>query len=257
MQNIAADAIPRDPPWTGLIPAQQVEALHRVSEALRRAGVPSLLGGAFAIGRHVGRWRGTKDVDFFLRPAERERAIEALRACGYEDFYPQQAYDRSWIFRGCCEDGGLVDLIWSIPNHVTDVDDAWFERAARFAIGGREYAAIPVEELIWIKLFVLQRDRCDWPDVINLLRRNPQTIDWERLIARIGEAEPLLAGVLQVLEWLSPNAANEFPAWVRTRFHLSERPQTLHAADEGARAALLDSRPWYAALVPEQDLMGP
>ena len=28
---------------------------------------------------------------------------------------------------------------------------------------------LPPEELIWAKLYVLQRDRSDWPDILNLL----------------------------------------------------------------------------------------
>lgn len=249
-------AVPENPAWTDLIPESQVQALREVSEYLHQAGVDPLLGGAFALGRHVGRWRGTKDIDFFLRPRERDRAIQALVAAGFSDYHSTQEYDRSWIFRAHREEA-LVDVIWTIPNHVTDVDEAWFDHAARFSLHGREYTTIPLEELIWIKLFVLQRDRCDWPDVINLLRCNAREINWERLVARIDAHAPLLLGALHVLQWLSPQVLAGVPAWVQERFHLGQVSTSRAPGEEARRAALLDSRPWYAVCVPENNLMAP
>lgn len=245
-----------DPAWTAMIPREQADALVEATSHLERAGVHALLGGAFAIGRHVGRWRGTKDIDFFVRPAQRQAAIDALLKAGFKDYHEQLAYDRSWIFRAF-RDNALIDIIWTIPNHVTDVDDEWFARAASFPFEGRRCSTVPLEELIWIKLFVLQRDRCDWPDVINLLRRNAKILDWERLIDRLDDHEPLLIAVLQVLDWLAPAVVTEFPTWVLSRFHLRERPQVLTAEEEARRAALLDSRPWYAELLSGSDVMAP
>ncbi len=244
------------PDWRELVPRDQLDTLHETAGLLGRAGVSALLGGAFAIGSHVGRWRGTKDIDFFLRERDRDAAIEAMRQAGFGDYHDQLAYDRSWIFRACRGEA-IVDMIWTIPNHVTDVDDVWFERAKPVAIDGRSYAALPLEELIWIKLFVLQRDRCDWPDVINLVRANAAQIDWERLLGRIGEHEPLLFALLHVVEWLSPAAVAKLPPWMRARFHLGERPQPRGREAEAQRVALLDSRSWYAALVPPSELMEP
>lgn len=241
--------------WTQLVAREQLDTLHATAADLRRAGVEALLGGAFAIGGHVGRWRGTKDIDYFLRPRDRDAAVAAMHRAGFTDYHDQLPYDRSWIFRACRGDA-IVDLIWTIPNHVTEVDDTWFQSAKPVVIEGRTYAALPIEELIWIKLFVLQRDRCDWPDLINLVRTNAAAIDWERLVGRVGEHEPLLHALLHVVEWLSPEAVAKLPPWTRARFHLGERPQPRGRAVEAQRARLLDSRPWYAAtLAPSEQMM--
>lgn len=248
-----------DPPWAQLIPASQIEALRRGSEVLKRAGVDHLLGGAFAIARHVGRWRGTKDIDFFIRPADRERAIAAILAAGLEDYFDQCAYDRSWIFRAYRDDA-LIDLIWTVPNHAAVVDDRWFQFAARVAVNGSDYGVVPLEELIWIKLFVMQRDRCDWPDVINLLRGNAAQLNWEHLFARLAMHEPLLVGVFQVLEWIAPEAIAAVPAWVQERLHVGRRSLAFSgngAGSEAKRAALLDSRPWYASTLSAEERMEP
>jgi hypothetical protein len=237
------------------VPASQLEALHFIADRLASAKVEALLGGAFAIARHVGRWRGTKDVDFLIRPADRERAIATVLDAGLQDYFDELAYDRSWIFRAYRDDM-LVDLIWTLPNHVTEVDDAWFAHAAKLTLNGRQYDVVPLEELIWVKLFVMQRDRCDWPDVINLIRTNISRVDWRRLLDRIGEQEPLLEAALILLQWVAPDAVHEVPTWIRERFHLHDRAPP-SADSEERRAALLDSRPWYAAVLPPNAMMSP
>ena len=49
----------------------------------------------------------------------------------------------------------------SIPGH--EVDDEWFEHAPEISVHGQTLLVAPAEELLWCKLYVLQRDRCDWP----------------------------------------------------------------------------------------------
>lgn len=225
-------------------------------ETLESAGVQSLVGGAFAMASHVGRWRGTKDVDFFIRPRDRDRAVQALLSAGFADYHDRVAYDRTWIFRGHRPDA-LVDLIWTLPNHVTEVDDDWYRHAGSFFLGDREYCVIPVEELVRIKMYVLQRDRCDWPDVINLFRTNSRQLNWERLFSALGDDLPLAHAVLILFNWLAPEQALQLPAWVRERFALprahAEHPEDL----ERTRTWMLDSRPWYAAFITADRPMSP
>lgn len=56
-----------------------IEAL----EAMDRARVPFLLGGALALNAHTGIWRDTKDLDLFVRPQDAMRALDALREAGF------------------------------------------------------------------------------------------------------------------------------------------------------------------------------
>lgn len=77
---------------------------------------------------------------------------------------------------------------------------------------------LPVEEMIWDKLYVMQRDRCDWPDTLNLLYAAGPTLDWQYLFGRLASDAPL---------GLPPPQAG---------------PDT-----DRARADLLDRRAWFAA----------
>ena len=53
-------------------------------EVLSRAGVPFLVGGAFAFVHQAGIDRSTKDLDIFVRPGDVHRLLDACAAAGYE-----------------------------------------------------------------------------------------------------------------------------------------------------------------------------
>jgi hypothetical protein len=211
---------------------------------VRDAGVPFAFGGAFATAVYTGQLRNTKDFDFYIRPDDREAVVGAISRAGLRDHYDRLPYDRKWIYRAS-EDDVIVDAIWAMANMRTAVDEEWLSAGPEVTIRGERMRAIPIEELIWAKLYVLQRERSDWGDVFNLIYAQAPTIEWERLIERVGSDQALLAGALCVFGWLAPDRAADIPGPVWYRLGLS-RPK-----DEGdqdlsrARAALLDSRPWF------------
>src|SRR5262249_56394339 len=55
-----------------------------VLERMRADGVRFMVGGAYALQHHTGVCRHTKDVDVFIHPAERDRALAVLADAGYE-----------------------------------------------------------------------------------------------------------------------------------------------------------------------------
>lgn len=89
---------------------------------------------------------------------------------------------------------------------------------------------------------MLQRDRSDWPDVLNILARHGRTLDWNHLMNRMGADVPLLAAALQVFSWLAPDLARGLPA--RVWDGLGCTPPAFDRAACG-RAALIDSRDWF------------
>src|SRR5262249_17403352 len=109
------------------------------------------------------------------------------------------------------------------------------------------------EELLWTKLYVVQRDRCDWPDALNLIYAKGDTLDWKHLLARLGEDAALLTGVLSLFVWLCPGRARTLPGWLWERLKLSKPPIATSTADYDSRhVGRIDSRPWLIpALTPE------
>jgi hypothetical protein len=248
-----AHAEPVEAPWSALIPEEQWEIFRLGTEAICRTGVESLLGGAMALATYTQHWRNTKDVDVIVRPTDRQRAVDAIRAAGFGDYYSHEAYDRSWIFRGHRDDV-IFDIIWELPNHRVVIDDAWFERAWQVRLRNNTYAAVPPEELIRIKLYVMQRERCDWVDVLNVLAGACGRVDWTWLVRRMGRDLPLLHAGLAIFNWMSPDRARALPAWLRDQFALPLIEPDDPKAMEERRVRLFDSRPWFA---PHQPLDRP
>lgn len=231
--------------WARLIPEEQWRVLTTGAEALEAAQVRFLLAGALALAAYTGHWRNTKDLDVIVHADDRERAIEALRRAGFEDYYDQLTYDRSWIFRGLKE-GVLFDVIWSLPNHRVGIDEQWFQRAHPLALHGRDYLVSPAEEIVRVKLYVMQRERCDWVDVLNLLAAQVEVLAWPWLVERMGRDLPLLHAALAIFNWMCPGRAHALPPWLRKQFALSRVEADDLAATEERRVRLFDSRPWFA-----------
>jgi hypothetical protein len=248
-QSALRPSDPIEAPWSNLIPDDQWTALQSATTTIRNAGVPVLLGGALALATYTGRWRNTKDVDVIVRPADHARAVAALQVAGFEDYFSQAPYDRSWIFRAF-RDGVIYDVIWQLPNHRVLIDDAWFSRASNVRLRQELHCVVPPEELVRVKLYVMQRERCDWVDVLNVLAGTTERIDWPWLVNRMERDLPLLHAVLAVFNWMCPGRARNLPAWLRTQFALEDIEAERAEETERHRVTLFDSRPWFAVHLP-------
>jgi hypothetical protein len=232
------------PGWEERIDAAEWDVYRRVMNQARQAGVRFAFGGAFATAVYTNELRNTKDFDFYILPEDRPAMIEAISRAGLEDYHEQLPYDRSWIYRASAG-GVIVDAIWAMANARTTVDERWLGAGPEVSLHGERLRAIPIEELIWSKLYVMQRERCDWGDVFNLIDAQADQIDWSWLIQRLGEDVPLLGGALAVFSWLAPDRAETIPVWVGERGDVDLAGPPSGAEEACRRAALLDSRPWF------------
>src|SRR5262245_35937441 len=57
--------------WADSIPKTEWRTYKRAIQAVREAHIPFLLGGGFALATFTGRWRDTKDIDFYVKPSAR------------------------------------------------------------------------------------------------------------------------------------------------------------------------------------------
>jgi hypothetical protein len=193
----------------------------------------------------TGRWRNTKDIDLYISAADRDATVQALTDTGFVDYFDQLPYDRRWIYRAT-RDQVLVDAIWSMANLRSAVDSSWFARANQVTIRGLTFPVMPVEEFIWCKMYILQRDRCDWVDIFNILAVNGANLDYDHLFARLEQDLPLARGLLTVFAWLHPERASRLPKAVWTRLGLPS-PES-GEVDWQARVRSLDSRAWFSPL---------
>jgi len=231
--------------WSQQIPDREWAVYRPVLDEAAVRRIPFAIGGAFAVATYTGCWRNTKDLDLYVLPQHKDRMIEMLGDLGLADYFPVQAYDRWWIYRAT-RDNTIVDIIWAMANHRAQIDDLWMS-GPEVTLNGRRVRSLPAEALLWDKLYIMQRDRCDWPDVLNLLYSAGPDINWAYLLTRIGEDMPLLAGALSVFRWLSPGRAGEFPGWLWHKVGLAPVGQETAEAPviDRRRADLLDRRPWF------------
>jgi len=179
---------------------------------LTMARVPLLVGGAFALKHYAGVARDTKDLDVFLRRSDLDRALEVLDASGYstELCFPHwlaKAYSAPNL-KG---ERHFVDFIYNSANGLCPVDDEWFESAPKCTLWGAKVLLCPIEEVIWTKCFVMERERFDGADIYHLLEARAETIDWPRLLARFGEHWRVLYGHLVFYSYVYPNRRSAVP----------------------------------------------
>jgi len=173
---------------------------------LAEAEVPYLLGGAYALAHYTGIARHTKDLDLFVRPADAPRALDVLSHTGYrtEMTFPH------WLGKAFSGDD-FVDVIFCSGNGLCAVDDEWFAHAvAMDARGGAMLC--PVEELIWQKCFIMERERFDGADLNHLLRACGPVLNWDRLLRRFGPYWQLLLGQLLLFSFVYPAEQGKIPA---------------------------------------------
>lgn len=231
--------------WSSVLTDRELNLYRNVLEQVQRRGLSFALGGGLAASYYTGRMRFTKDMDLIILPQDRAVFIEALTRLGFEDLYHKQPYKRSWIYRGVRDDI-IVDLIWQMANDRAIVDERWLTHGPQFQVSGLPMRLIPIEELIWSKLYIMHRDRCDWPDILNMLYLHAQTLDWDHLLNRVGVDRTLLSGLMCVFRWLCPDRAQRLPAELWAQLGLTGLPSEPLEWGGLPRATLLDSyHDWF------------
>ncbi len=176
---------------------------------LRKAGVPFLVGGAYAFERYTGIARHTKDFDIFVRPADSQAVLDTFTAAGYhaELTFPH------WLGKAFCG-GAFVDVIFGSGNGIACVDDGWFKHAVDGKVFDIPVRLCPPEEMIWSKAFVQERERYDGADVAHLIRAQGARLDWQRLLQRFGPHWRVLLAHVVLFGFVYPGERTAVPAWV-------------------------------------------
>ncbi len=181
----------------------------RSLRALNDAGVPFLVGGAYAYERYTGIARHTKDFDIFVRPRDLDTTFAVLGATGCETAitFPH------WLGKAKCGDD-LVDIIFSSGNGVATVDEAWFTHAVEEKVLGEPVKLMPAEEMIWSKGYIMERERYDGGDIAHIVHARAEMLDWRRLLMRFGRHWRVLFSHLVLFGFIYPAERARIPAWV-------------------------------------------
>ena len=96
------------------------------------------------------------------------------------------------------------------------MDDNWFARAPVRLILDLPVKIIPIEELLWQKAYIMERERFDGADVAHLLLKCANRIDWEHLLDRFGPDWRVLLTHLLLFGFIYPGKKELIPGHVLT-----------------------------------------
>src|SRR6266581_5799056 len=186
------------------------DEFHRRSvAAFHAAEVPFLIGGAYMVEVCGGVSRSTKDFDLYVRPNHVKAALRALARAGYETelTFPH------WLAKAR-HGADVVDLIFRAGNGLCEVNDSWFYRARDDALLGLRVKLCAPEEMIWMKAYIMERERFDGADIAHILRRCAVEIDWPHLVRRFGPDWRVLLSHLILFGYIYPSERARIPVAV-------------------------------------------
>ena len=174
--------------------------------ALQDANVPFLIGGAYVVEVYAGVSRRTKDFDLYVRPHHVGAALDALARAGYktEVTFPH------WLAKAR-HGRDYVDLIFRAGNGLCEVDDSWFERAHDDELPGLAVKLCAPEEMIWMKAYIMERERFDGADIAHILVSCAEKLDWEHLVHRFGPDWRVLLSHLMLFGYIYPSEQARIP----------------------------------------------
>jgi predicted nucleotidyltransferase len=181
----------------------------RALRVLVDAGVPFLVGGAFAHACFTGIRRSTKDLDLFIRREDLDRVNVLMDAEGWrsELTYPH------WLAKVYAGED-FIDLIFNSGNGLTPVDDRWFRDNAEADILGVPVRIANMEDGLLSKAFIMERERYDGADIAHLLQANAERVDWPLLVERFGAHWRVLLAHLSLFGYIYPGERHRIPQWV-------------------------------------------
>ena len=185
---------------------EENEVYSEVLDALERAGIRYMLGGAVALNAHTGIWRETKDLDVFVPEKTVAPLLETLEAAGFET----EITDPCWLAKAW-KGNPFVDIVHANQNGALPVEESWFPNAKETVVLSRQVLVIPAEEMILSKIFVVAKDRCDVDDVLHLVFATRGNLDWDRILDKIGDHWELLLAYLHLYRYVYPSHTHYLP----------------------------------------------
>lgn len=171
-----------------------LDAMKAGAEALQRSEIPFVLGGGLAAWARGGP-KSEHDVDFMIKPDDRDSALEAMEQAGLRAERPPEG----WLYKAWHESGALIDLIFApLGGPVTDET---IERAPLLEVAALRLHVSPLEDVMTAKLLALSEQEPDFGQLLTYARALREQIDWDEVRART-DASPFARAFFTLVEGL-------------------------------------------------------
>jgi len=170
-----------------------MRTLKKAAAALRDAEIPFLLAGGLAIWARGGT-ESDHDIDFFVKRADAERALETLVQAGMRPEQPPE----QWLYKAH-DDGWMVDLIFD-PAGLT-VDDELFARASIQEVKAMEMRVMRPDDVLLTKLLAMNEHSMNFESCLEIARQLREQIDWD-YVRRRTNGSPFARAFFELVDGL-------------------------------------------------------
>lgn len=198
---------------TGKKKEQAEKFYNKLLSTMLKKKLPFMVSGTFAFMEYTGIIRETGDIDIKIPFEVYPEILKSLSESGYKT----ELTDHHWLAKIIDPDGYYTDLIWAEMNGLHKVESSWIEKSTPGTVLGHKVLLEPAEELVRSKCYVQNRHRHDSSDVVHLLLKQGNNIDWENLLTKMEPHWELLMGHILTFLFVYPSEREVIPKWVIDR----------------------------------------
>jgi hypothetical protein len=203
-------------------PPEAVDFYVESLRLLKESQIPFLLSGTYALGCFTGISRPTKDLDVFCKPSDAPKILSFFKERGYGI----EMEDERWIGK-VWQGDNFFDVIFNISSASIPITDEWFRDPYESEVYGTTVRLTPPTQFILSKLFLQTRYRYDGADIVHVILKKHDDIDWAWLLNALELYwEVLLINILN-FRFIYPSERDLVPRWL-----LDELLERLRAQEE-------------------------
>lgn len=192
-------------------PPEAVDFYVESLKLLKKNGLPFLLSGTYALSCYTGITRPTKDLDIFCKPSDAPKILSFFQEQGYQI----SIEDERWIgkvWRG----EHFFDVIYNISSASIPITEDWFREEYEAEVYGTSVRITPPTQFILSKLFLQTRYRYDMADIVHVILKKPDAIDWRWLLDQLELYWEVLLINLLNFRFVYPSERHLIPDWLMT-----------------------------------------
>ena len=191
-------------------PPPEAEAFYSESlKLLVQSTIPFLLSGTYAVTAYTGIVRPTKDLDVFCKAGDFPKILAYFQARGYRT----EVEDERWVAK-VWQGERFFDVIFAMSNGIAPITDEWFGGEDVITVYGTQARITPPTELILSKMFIQDRYRYDGADVVHVLYRANDRIEWKKLLRYMEPHWEVLMTHLLNFRFVYPTERDLIPGWL-------------------------------------------